>query len=236
MKEYPKIDTIFKRTERGQIIVDDYACPEFEYLKDNKWVWTEKIDGTNIRIMYYTKITNAKHYAPYDGYDHFEPILEFGGKTDEAQIPAKLINNLRNMFTIEKMQEIFGPAGQNGKGLDTNVCLYGEGYGAGIQKGGGNYNPEQKFILFDVKIGDWWLKRPDIEDIANKLGLDIVTVLGERSLVEIVNLIKMGPVHSPQFPLAQMEGLVGTPKIPLFNRKGERIITKIKYKDFAHAL
>lgn len=25
---------------------------EFDYLKDNTWIFTEKVDGTNIRIMW----------------------------------------------------------------------------------------------------------------------------------------------------------------------------------------
>ena len=31
---------------------------------------------------------------------------------------------------------------------------------------------------------------------------------------------------------AKVEGYVGTPLVPLFARNGDRIITKIKYKDF----
>ena len=97
--------------------------PEFEVLKDISWIWTEKIDGTNIRIL-------------WDGHD-----IRFGGKTDDAQIPTFLLNVLQTKFTAERMKEVFTDA--------TEVCLYGEGYGVKIQKGS-HYLPDRTdFILFD---------------------------------------------------------------------------------------
>ena len=48
-KEYPKIQSIFKRDENTHKFIDGvFSLPEFEYLKDNLWIWTEKIDGRNI--------------------------------------------------------------------------------------------------------------------------------------------------------------------------------------------
>lgn len=214
MKEYHKINSVYKRDEKGNFIIGEWSEPEFEYLKDNPWLWTEKIDGTNIRVMFVN-----------------EDITEttFGGKTDNAQIPAKLVSHLQYTFTNDLLESVFGRT--------EGVCLYGEGYGAGIQKGGGNYSLDQRFILFDVKIGNWWLKRADIEDIADKLNIPVVPVMGEfRTLTQMVAMVKTGAetmVPSSTINMtAKMEGWVGTPLVPLFNRKGERIITKLKYKDF----
>lgn len=219
MKEYHKINSVYKRDERGKFIIGDWSRPEFEYLKDNPWLWTEKIDGTNIRVMFSN--------APDETNTPFFPDLTFGGKTDNAQIPAKLVKYLGETFTIDQMIEVFG---------DTDVCLYGEGYGAGIQKGGGNYSPDQKFILFDVKIGNWWLKREDVVDIANKLNIPVVEVIaGNTSLARMIEIISQEqdrPYYSYLNPDIIPEGVVGTPVIPLFARNGDRIITKIKYKDF----
>ena len=50
MAKYQKIQTLFLRDDKNIIIPDQFTYPEFEYLKDNKWECTEKIDGTNIRI------------------------------------------------------------------------------------------------------------------------------------------------------------------------------------------
>jgi len=224
MKEYAHIDSVFKRDQKGKFILGSYSTPEFEYLKDNPWAWTEKIDGTNIRIM-------------YDGAD-----VRYGGKTDNAQIPSKLVNWL-NAQTIRENYDGDDTEGDLTFGSYTfhrlfggegNVCLYGEGYGAGIQKAGGNYSPEQKFILFDVKIDSWWLKREDIEDVAKQLNLDVVPfveICTLKTMIDSVESIANHPAWS-QIGVAHAEGYVGQPVIPMFNRRHERIITKVKYVDF----
>lgn len=209
MKEYHKIQTVLKRnpeTKFKTLLEGDFALDEFRYLQDNEWVFTEKVDGTNIRVM-------------FNGQD-----VTFGGKTDSAQIPAFLVTALNNKFLTmeqkEKMKEVF-PDG---------VCLYGEGYGAKIQKGGGNYRQDQGFVLFDIKIGDWWLQRGDVEDIATKLSLDIVPIIGKGTLREMIDKTRVG--FNSIWGNFQAEGIVARPLIELKSRNGERIITKIKHKDF----
>ena len=210
MKQYHKIQTIFKRDEKTKRIVEgDYSLPEFEFLKDNPWVFTEKVDGTNIRIM-------------WDGAN-----VTFGGKTDDAQMPVFLLYKLQELFegTAKRQlfKEVFGEEG--------NVCLYGEGYGAKIQKGGGNYISDGvSFVLFDVKIGDWWLERENIEDIAQKFTLKVVPILGEGTLAEAVEMTRKG--FNSQWGDFIAEGIVARPKTELKTRRGDRIITKIKYRDF----
>jgi hypothetical protein len=219
MREYHKINSVYKRDERGKFLIGEWSEPEFEYLKDNPWLWTEKIDGTNIRVMYDDNRPDMEaHY------------VTFGGKTDNAQIPSKLVQHLREIFDDGLLANIFG---------NSPACLYGEGYGAGIQKGGGNYGPDQKFILFDVKIGDWWLQRKDVEDIAAKLDIPVVPLFKVEtiSLNTMIDYVRSGtgidaiPTSSLNANAA-VEGWVGTPLVPLFNRKSQRIITKVKYKDF----
>ncbi|MFW6130863.1 MAG: RNA ligase family protein, partial [Atribacterota bacterium] len=100
-----------------------------------------------------------------------------------------------------------------------------------IQKGGGNYLPDRtSFILFDILIGKWWLKRSDIEAIAKELDIDIVPIIGYGILRVMVNMVK------DKFPSmignCIAEGLVAKPKYELFDRSGKRVITKLKCKDF----
>ena len=48
MKEYHKIKTVFKRdpvTKFKTLLEGEFASPEFEYLKNNEWIFTEKVDG-----------------------------------------------------------------------------------------------------------------------------------------------------------------------------------------------
>ena len=207
MQKYHKITTVYKRDPDNKyktLLRGQFATPEFEYLKDLEWVFTEKIDGTNIRIM-------------WDGLH-----LGFGGKTDKAQVPS---------FLIVKLQEIFSPAMFTDYG--PGVCLYGEGFGARIQKGGGNYiSTGVSFILFDVRIGDIWLKWEDVVDVADKMSIDSVPVIDTGCLEHAVDIVKTGfnSVVAEKERLA--EGLIMKPAVELTNRNGERVISKIKYKDF----
>lgn len=217
MNTYHKINTLYKRdmSNYGKIIIGEYSEPEFEYLKDNIWVFTEKVDGTNIRVM-------------WDGAN-----VTFNGKTDNAQLPVFLIYKLQELFEGTSKKKLFKekfntPQSEVGS---EQVCLYGEGYGAKIQKGGGNYIKDGvNFVLFDVKIGNWWLQRKDVEDIAKFFGIDIVPIIGEGTLDEMVKMTKAG--FNSQWGNFIAEGIVARPKTELKTRRGNRLITKIKYIDF----
>ena len=209
MSEYHKIQSIYKRdmtSVRKTLIEGAWTLPEFEYLAGNTWTFTEKVDGTNIRVIF------------KDG------TVTFGGRTEDAQIPAQLVGRLNERFLplAAKLCEVF----PNGAAV-----LYGEGYGAKIQKGGGNYRADQDFVLFDVRVAMWWLQRDDIEDVAQRLGLDVVPVIGEGTLQDAVAKAKAG-IRSAWGDF-QAEGIVARPKTELLTRAGHRLIAKIKCRDFA---
>jgi hypothetical protein len=145
---------------KNPLIIGDWTHPEFEFLANNVWVFTEKVDGTNIRVIF------------------DETGISFGGRTDAAQIQTSLLTRLQDRFQNE--EETFAAKFPHG------AVLYGEGYGAKIQKGGGNYRQDQDFVLFDVKIGDWWLQRSDVEDIGRSLGLDVVPITGTGTLHQAI--------------------------------------------------
>ena len=52
--KYHKILSLFKRDMEGnkKFIIGKWTTDELKFLKDNDWVWTEKVDGTNIRVMW----------------------------------------------------------------------------------------------------------------------------------------------------------------------------------------
>ena len=207
--EYHKIQTVFKRdpANRNKTLLEgEYSLPEFGYLANNKWVFTEKVDGTNIRVY----LRDGK--------------ITFGGRTDRTQIPAPLVERLSDRFLsqAERFAEKFGGA---------TACLYGEGYGPKIQKGGGNYRSDQDFVLFDVAVGGWWLQRADVEDVAQFFSLDIVPVVGQGSLGEMVEHARAG-IKSTWGDF-QAEGYVARPAVEVRTRNNRRIITKIKCRDFA---
>lgn len=211
---YHKIQTMFKRDQRDAMIVGDWTDPVFEYLQDNKWRCTEKINGTNIRIK----------VEPSPDITDNECKVQFDGRTDNASLPARLVNWMVEKFFHPSMLKVLYEKFPDG------ATLYGEGFGAGISKGGGNYGPDQTFILFDVRVGDWWLQRDAVNDVAKTLSLRSVQVVGEYTLREAIAIVEKG--YNSAFGDFLAEGLIAEPLIPMFNRKGERIITKIKTRDF----
>ena len=206
--EYVKIPNIYKREEYGnnKLIEGEYATPELEFLANVPWVWTEKVDGTNIRVQ-------------WDGHS-----VTFGGRTDKAQIPAHLVNKLNELFGGTNKEEIFEQ-----KFGESEVILFGEGFGEKIQKGGGLYG-QVDFILFDVMIGNMWLKREDVEDIAATFGIRAVPIVGNGTLPEAVEYIRKHP--KSRLRESELEGIVCRPMLELRDRRGNRLIVKVKCRDF----
>lgn len=207
---YPKIQSVFKRdplTNFKTFLVDQYSTPEIEYLSGLPWVWTEKIHGTNIRIE-------------WDGTNLFH-----GGRTEKAQVYPPLMDYLKATFNRERLFEKFFGA--------PYVTIFGEGYGKKIQSVGTKYLSDRVgFILFDIVVGKWYLKREDLEENAEFFGIPVVPIIGEGTIPEAIEVVQEGfqsrCSETPQIA----EGLVLQPKVTLLGRSGARVITKLKYKDF----
>lgn len=208
MNEYHKIKTLFERDTNGtkKLIEGKFRNETVEYLANNEWCFTEKIDGTNIRIH-------------WDGHK-----VEFAGRTDRAQIPNHLLKHLNKIFGSMEAEEMFEQ-----KFGENDVILFGEGYGPKIQNGVA-YRSDVSFILFDVQIGDTWLKRDSVEDIATTFGIDVVPIIFTGNLQQAVDYVKAKPKST--IGTANMEGLVGRPVVEMKDRMGERVIVKIKVCDF----
>jgi hypothetical protein len=80
--EYIKINTVQNRDKKGKIILNSVSKPHFDNIK--WWHATEKIDGTNIRV-----ICNIG-----SGY-------EIRGKTDNADLHPLVIEGIQNAFLME---------------------------------------------------------------------------------------------------------------------------------------
>jgi len=217
MKTYQKIQTLFLRSENAgrscTVVPGKWSRPEFKLLKDIDWVMTEKVDGTNIRVIWDS-----------------EKVV-FKGKNKNSQIPSDLVQKLMETFIPEKMASVF-PAKE---GEEPIFTLYGEGYGREIQKGGGDYIPDGvDFILFDVYFsgteGGMWLTREACEVIAKTLDIKIVPIIdiGPLSVAisHCINGFKSELRYTPP------EGLILKPLYELKDRRGNRIISKLKLSDF----
>lgn len=144
------------------------------------------------------------------------------GRTDSAQILGNLFKVLTSIQDDLRISS-----------LPDDIVLYGEGYGAKIQSGG-NYIPNgNSFALFDVMISGNYQPRSSVEDIADKMNLAIAPLLGVKRLREWVKAIESGEYRkSVLHPSANNEGVVLRPSVEIRTRTGDRIITKLKFKDF----
>lgn len=210
MNKYTKIDSVFERDMNGskKLIEGKFRDETVKFLKDNEWICTEKIDGTNIGIV-------------WDGHK-----VTYQGRTERAAIPAHLMNKLIEMFGGDTNEQIFEQ-----KFGEMNVVFFGEGYGVKIQNGGA-YRPDVSFILFDVYLPEHnlWLNRDNIEDIAKAFNIDVVPILLRGTIQEAVDFVKTKPKST--IGTAEMEGLVCKPAVDMLNRNGKRVMVKIKVNDF----
>jgi len=217
MKTYHKIQSIFKRDPDNNyktFIDGAWSVDAFGLLKDLEWTFTEKIDGTNIRI----------------GWNNIAGDVTFGGRTDNADIPGQLATYMAEHFGFERMFKLSGP-----------VTLIGEGFGGKIQKGS-RYSQEQRFILFDVYVEPIedhpmgiFLERNIVEEIATLLDIPVVPIVHKGPLLDGIHLCRDCKVFTSLVAhdkTLNAEGVVARPSVELFDRLGRRVITKIKTKDF----
>lgn len=211
MRKYEKIDTLFARDIEGtkKLMLGAFRDASVEFLQYADWEWTEKIDGTNIRVC-------------WDGH-----TVTFGGRTDSAQIPADLVTKLNELFGGETNAQIFEQAFG-----EKEVILFGEGYGRKIQKVGSAYIPDGvSFILFDVLIGDNYQPREWVENTAAMFGIKVVPIVGHGDLWDAVTYVHNHPMSVVGEGRCEMEGIVCRPKVELRDRCGNRVIVKIKWCD-----
>lgn len=209
MQNYHKIETVFVRDTGGtkKLIEGIFRDEAVKFLANSEWDFTEKIDGTNIRIY-------------WDGYK-----ISFAGRNEKSKIPENLLKKLENTFlnseTEELFEQIFG---------EKEVIFFGEGYGGKIQKIGKEYRHDVGFILFDVMINGNYQNRKNVEKIAECFNLEIVPIVLKGTIYQAVDFVKSKPKST--IGTAFMEGVVGRPKVELQDRTGKRIIVKIKSADF----
>lgn len=203
MKKYEKIKSVFKR--EGDIVEPTYSCEEFMALNYIMWEFTEKIDGTNIRIC-------------WDGYN-----ISFAGRTDKSKIPPHLLKVLEETYNTNAFEEMIEQ-----KFGDKEVIFFGEGCGEKIQTNGEKYG-KPHFVLFDICVNGKYLERSDFYEVANYFKMETAPVLLNGALWDGINFV----MREPKSKLGdiEMEGVIGRPVIELQNGNGERIITKIKVRD-----
>lgn len=214
--KYHKIQSLYKRDLKTKRFTTEFSRPEFEYLYGLQWTGFEKINGTNIRIEFdqIAELDNDLDIAIY-------------GRGENSQIPPGLLYKLGEIFIEEKMEHTFGRP-------ESPVILYGEGVGPKIQPPGERNSKDFDFILFDIRIGRWWLLQDDVTNIAKSMGLKRAPEIFEGDLDSAEIAVQCGfPSRIADDFTLPAEGLVLRPKLDLFARNGDRIITKLKTKDYS---
>jgi hypothetical protein len=220
---YPKINSLWKREEwylekgkknnrdyqagKQSFIVGEYSSPEFGVIK--KWQVEEKIDGTNIRVMI-SKIETS-----------------FGGRTDEASLPANLYKYLSQTFDWNIRELLF-----KAMPMATQIVLFGEGYGPKIQNGG-NYRDEVGFILFDCWGGSRWSTRQELKKLATLLNLPTPYDYGLMTEEEIIQLVKSKPESRNAIRPMPIEGVIcRSEPLMISNLDNRPVMWKLKCKEF----
>lgn len=211
MRKYEKIETVFARDTAGtkKLVDGAFRDQTVQFLAKNEWIWTEKVDGTNIRVM-------------WDGHS-----VSFGGRTDNADMPTNLANFLMEKFGSSEAEEMFEQLFG-----EKEVILFGEGYGKKIQNGGAYIPDGVGFIMFDLLIGDNYQPLESAQECAQAFGVPYVPVIGTGTLDEAIAYVKTHPKSVVADGRCDMEGLVCRPRMELRDRCGNRVIVKIKWCDF----
>ena len=183
-----------------------YRDPLLYELSQAGWCFKRKLDGQNMRVR-------------WDG----EQAL-WNGKSDKFSCGSDLSDYMNHTFLEELFEEKFG--------RDCEVYLFGEHMGPKVQ-GNELGLQESEFVLFDVRINGYWQSQFSIEDIARFFKIhtcyDFMGDLDEYSttgtLIELINAVEQGKFKD-------WEGIVALPQVECRNQRGDRIVCKIKTRDY----
>jgi hypothetical protein len=196
---------------RGKVLPGEFSDSIYTKFKpDYAWRFTEKIDGTNIRVYAY----------PSQG------AWEIKGRTENAQLNVQLITAIDSLMThaMPIIQEKF----------ESDLVLYGEGYGPKIQQGSG-YSDDYGLVLFDIKGPNKWFEWPAVQAVAELLGFETVPVVSSvYTLTDAVDAVRQGFTSEFGKQEAQAEGIVGRldPEMYVWNHGFVPLRWKLKTKDF----
>jgi RNA ligase len=250
MREFPKTENLFVRDpDTYKLIVGELRDPAYAQIA--RWLVTEKVDGTNIRVLLRLD-PETEHLCGVS-----RMLTEVRGRSDNANLPPGLEQKIVQTIQANVETAYHWLKEVTGDDPDIVVCLYGEGYGAGIQKMGGAYRPKEdgKAIrLFDVATsrveweddvalptGTWWRDWATVESAATALGLWTVPVLSEGSGIEeitedVTDGFRSAVALEDGGDGLAAEGIVARTDPYLYDFRGHRVMFKLKTKDIEESM
>ena len=210
--QYPKIQTLFKREAKGKkypIIEGDWSLAEFPLI--SKWYVTEKLDGTNTRII----IKRNR-----------EILIK--GRKKASQWHPEVLAFLKDEIVPKLSDPLFVEP------KPSYIVVFGETVGYKIQ-GSKYFKEKNAFYVFDVaNVYDdkaIWSDAPTVSEFCKDFSLNYVPELGFMNTNEVIELVKKGfksKVNNKEIA----EGVVLKTIPNLYDSQGNRIISKLKHKDF----
>lgn len=228
MKNFPSIETIYKRDSTTKKLIIGEVRDE-TWMCVNQWVITEKVDGTNTSFVYH-----------FDSGGKPPPAVEVRGRTANTQWQPSVLAMLQTLApSPEQVQEVIKPR------PETTVMIYGETYGAGIQKHGGLYRADKSFIGFDVRFvnvaegQDIWLDPSHAKGVVEALGLRFVPTLAVITWLDVPCSYDDLTALTGYSEVAQVgagnlivpEGIVARSMKTLYDNRGNRMMWKLTFRD-----
>lgn len=240
---------------RNQIILGKFSDEVINYLKNCMFEGYEKIDGTNSKICFFPSTGDIRVGGKTDKsssiHGQFEMLQEIAARIQPKMcelfpkesarfIPSKGDDNKVKYWDLTDHLGITTVTptkeGQYGVRLEeVPVYIYGEYFGAGVQKCGGRYSDKNDFRVFDIDVQGWWIPRELRDKYCEELGLKQVPFLGYHTFLEFEDMVKRGfktTIDGVKDDTLMAEGIVARPAIPIRDSRGNRIIVKIKSCDY----
>lgn len=258
VKDCPNIPNEAWRCMANTIILDEFSDPEIGYLRDCLFDGYSKIDGTNSKIIFYPSTGEVKVGGKTDNacsqHGQFAFLLDIAYKIKGAlqeifpPTAAKFIPKSDDNGRI-----IYNTGGAPATSIEAKqyevtmeevpIYIFGEYFGAGIQKGAG-YSVDGKtnrFAVFDIEQQGWWVPNDVREDILNRIehisgiNLERAPYVGQDTIKGFEYKVMHGfhtLIENASNPDIIEEGIVARPIVPIKSSRGRRIIVKIKYHDY----
>lgn len=170
----------------------------------------EKIHGTSAHISWDRKRN---------------PALQFFSGGEKMEL-------FRAIFEPEELAKKFEALGTE----DTPVVVFGEAYGGKMQGMSDTYGKQNRFVVFEVKIGDNWLSVPGAEHVANSLGLEFVHYIRISTSMEDIDRERdadsIQAIRNGIGPGKIREGVVLRPLVEVTLNNGHRVMAKHKRDEF----
>lgn len=227
MHPYGKTENLYARDPKTRHVIPSVLrVPEVGLVDPAAWLFTEKLDGTNVRLI-------VRPSIPHDPFH-----VELRGRSDAATLPKGLTVEV-NQHALEAVYMALELP------LDVVLTLYGEAYGAGIQKGG-VYSDTKRVRFFDLHTsrkveGDraderssWWRPWSELIYVTRIMDLNTVPIIG-LGLNDAIELVRNGfhtTVTEEGGTGGLAEGVVARTDPYLFTSRGDRVVFKLKTADF----